>query len=117
MAYQGPTGIFINNKFVKSVSGKEFPTINPSTGEVITKVAEGDEADVNLAVAAAETAFAKWKKTSPDRRSQLLNKLANLVQENIEHLAKVESLDNGMPYTIALSVLTTTALYYRFFHF
>ena len=51
------TGIFINNEFVPSVSGKTFETINPATGDVIAEVQEGDKADVNKAVKAASEAF------------------------------------------------------------
>ena len=51
------TGIFINNEWHQSVSGKTFPTINPATGEIITQVQEGDKADVDKAVKAASDAF------------------------------------------------------------
>ena len=51
------TGIFINNEWHNSVSGKTFPTLNPATGEVITEVQEGDKADVDKAVKAASDAF------------------------------------------------------------
>ena len=51
------TGIFINNEWVQSESGKTFKTINPATGEVIAEVQEGDKADVNKAVLAASEAF------------------------------------------------------------
>ena len=54
----GPTKLLINGKWVDSVSGKTFPTVNPSTGEVITQVAEADAPDVDKAVAAARAAFA-----------------------------------------------------------
>ena len=54
------TGIFIDNEFHNSVSGKTFPTLNPATGEVITQVQEGDKADVDRAVAAATRAF-RWE--------------------------------------------------------
>ncbi len=58
------TKLLINGKWVDAASGKTFPTINPSTGEVITQVAEADAADVDKAVAAARTAFDKgpWRK-------------------------------------------------------
>src|SRR3981189_3479394 len=60
----GPTKLLINGRWVGSASGKTFPTINPSTGEVITQVAEADAADVDKAVAAARAAFEKgaWRK-------------------------------------------------------
>src|SRR6267154_2700154 len=66
----GPTKLLINGKWVDSASGKTFPTINPSTGEVITQVAESDAADVDKAVAAARAAFDKgpWRKMSAAER-------------------------------------------------
>jgi Aldehyde dehydrogenase family len=66
----GPTKLLINGKWVDSVSRKTFPTINPSTGEVITQVAEADAPDVDKAVAAARAAFDKgpWRKMSASAR-------------------------------------------------
>ena len=55
------TQLFINNEFVNSVSGKTFPTINPATGEVICDLQEGDKLDVDKAIIAAKTAFARHR--------------------------------------------------------
>jgi len=99
--YGGPTQIFINNKFVSSVSGKTFKTVNPSTGEVIAEVAEGDKADIDRAVAAADEAFSKWRRVPGENRGKLLTRLAGLVEENLAVLAEAESLDNGMQITLA----------------
>ena len=55
------TKLFINNEFVDSVSGKTFQTVNPSTGEVICDLQEGDKADVEKAIKAAKTAFARHR--------------------------------------------------------
>jgi aldehyde dehydrogenase (NAD+) len=77
------TKLLINNQWVDSVSGKTFPTINPSTAEVITQVAEADAADVDKAVAAARAAFDKgpWrKKITASQRGVLMNKLADLFE-------------------------------------
>ena len=83
-----------------AVSGKTFATLNPATGEAICQVAEGDKADVDLAVKAARKAFetGPWPKMSAGERGRLLNKLADLIEENKEELAALESLDNGKPY-------------------
>src|SRR6266446_7764561 len=70
----GPTKLLINGKWVDSVSGKTFPTINPSTGEAITQVAEADAPDVDKAVSAARAAFetGAWrKKLSASQRGNL----------------------------------------------
>src|SRR5258708_38286332 len=96
------TKLLINNKWVDSASGKTLPTINPSTGEVITKVAESDAADVDKAVAAARAAFDKgpWKKMSASQRGVLMNKLADLIEKHADELAQLEALDNGKPYAV-----------------
>ena len=95
------TQIFINNEFVPSVSGKKFPTVDPSTGEKICDVEEGDKADVDRAVAAAKKAFAlgsEWRLTDASARGRMLYKLAGLVERDRDYLAKLETLDNGKPY-------------------
>src|SRR2546423_11950136 len=95
----GPTKLLINGKWVDSVSGKTFPTINPSTGEVITQVAEADAADVDKAVAAARAAFDKgpWRKMSASQRGVLMNRLADLLEEDAGELAEPETVDHGKP--------------------
>src|ERR1700680_3776059 len=110
--------LLINGKWVNSASGKTFPTINPSTGEVITQVAEADAADVDKAVAAARAAFEKgaWRKMSASARGVLMNKLADLIEKNIEELAELEALDNGKPYQVALTAdLPLTIACYRYY--
>jgi aldehyde dehydrogenase (NAD+) len=100
--YSQPTGLFINNEWVEGVDKKTFEVINPSTEEVIVSVSEATEKDVDLAVAAARKAFnTTWRETTPGTRSQLLIKLADLVEKNIDLLASVESLDNGKSITMA----------------
>src|ERR1700745_2046939 len=88
----GPTKLLINGKWVDSASGKTFPTINPSTGEVIAQVAEADAADVDKAVAAARAAFDKgpWRKMSASQRGVLMNKLADLVEKHADELEQLE---------------------------
>jgi len=98
------TQIFINNEYVNSVSGKVFPTINPSTGEKIIDIQEGDKADVDKAVAAAKTAFKRgsvWRTMDASQRGLLLLKLADLVERDRVKLASLETLDNGKPYSSA----------------
>lgn len=99
--YTGPTKLFINNEWVDAVSGKTFPALNPSTGEVIVQVAEADKADVDKAVIAARRAFQKWRNVNPGERCALLHKLADLFERHRDELAKIESLNNGKPYTHA----------------
>ena len=114
----GPTKLLINGKWVDSVSRKTFPTINPSTGEAITQVAEADAADVDKAVAAARAAFDKgpWRKMNAAQRGVLMNKLADLIEKHADELAQLESLDNGKPYHIARAAdLPLTIACYRYY--
>merc|ERR1712072_1238274 len=79
--YEQPTGLFINNEFVKGAEGKTFEVINPSTEEVITSVHEATEKDIDIAVAAARKAFeGPWRKETPENRGKLIVKLANLFE-------------------------------------
>ena len=93
------TGILIGDEFRASVSGKTFKTVNPATEEVICEVAEGDAADVDLAVHAARAAFetGPWSRMDARDRGRLLNRLADLAEQHQEELAALETLDNGKP--------------------
>ncbi len=93
------TQLLIDGKWVDAISGKTFVTINPATEEVIAEVAEGDAADIDLAVKAARKAFESgpWSKMDARDRGRLIYRLADLIEENIEELAALESLDNGKP--------------------
>ncbi|XP_011354108.1 aldehyde dehydrogenase, mitochondrial [Pteropus vampyrus] len=96
--------IFINNEWHDAVSKKTFPTVNPSTGEVICQVAEGDKEDVDRAVKAARAAFklgSPWRRMDASDRGQLLNRLADLIERDRTYLAALETLDNGKPYIIS----------------
>src|SRR5262245_26222888 len=95
----------VSGKWVASGSGKTFPTTNPATGEAICQVAEGDKADIDLAVKAARKAFedGPWPKMSGAERGRLLHKLADLIEKNQEELAALESLDNGKPLRDSLA--------------
>ncbi|KAL2890899.1 Aldehyde dehydrogenase [Ceratocystis lukuohia] len=100
--YEQPTGLFINNEWVKSKKNQTFEVINPSTEQVICSVHEATEEDVDIAVKAARQAFkTTWAKTSPGDRSRMLLKLADLVDNNLDLLAAVESMDNGKSITNA----------------
>lgn len=100
--FQQPTGLFINNEFVKGVDGKTFETINPTDESVICSVHEATEKDVDIAVKAARAAFeGEWRKVSPGDRAKKLNKLADLLETNTDLIAAVESLDNGKAFAFA----------------
>jgi aldehyde dehydrogenase (NAD+) len=112
------TKLLIGNRWVESSSGRMFSTTNPATGEEICQVAEADAPDVDLAVRAARNAFDKgpWRRMSASERGKLLNRLADLIEKNAEELARLESLDNGKPYAVALSAdLSLTVACYRYY--
>jgi aldehyde dehydrogenase (NAD+) len=112
------TKLLIGGKWVDSASGKTFPTVNPATGEEICQVAEGDKADVDLAVKAARKAFedGAWPKMNASERGRLLHRLADLIEQNKEELASLESLDNGKPYRDSLNIdLPMTIKCYRYY--
>ncbi|KAI9032380.1 aldehyde dehydrogenase domain-containing protein [Hyaloraphidium curvatum] len=110
------TGLFINNEFVASQSGKTFPSINPATGDVIVEVQEADKADVDIAVRAAQAAAEGWQKVPGAERGKLLWKLADLVERDREFLATLEALDNGKKVHVAkagdLGGIIATLRYY-----
>jgi aldehyde dehydrogenase (NAD+) len=93
------TECFIGGKWVPSASGKTFDTIHPATEEVICQVAEGDKEDVDAAVDAAREAFdhGPWRTMDARDRGALIHRLAELIEEEAEELAALETLDNGKP--------------------
>jgi phenylacetaldehyde dehydrogenase len=96
--------MLIDGRFVLAASGKTFPVYNPATGEVVAKVPEAETEDVDRAVIAARRAFddGPWTHTmSNSERGQLLWKLADLLQANLEEFAEIESFDNGKPLSVA----------------
>jgi len=112
------TKLLINNRWVDSQSGKTFATVNPTTGEEICQVAEADAADVDLAVKAARAAYdhGPWHKISGRERGRLLTRLADLIEKNADELARLESLDNGKPFSMAKHVdVAATAACDRYF--
>jgi aldehyde dehydrogenase (NAD+) len=90
---------FIGGQFVASVEGRTFETVNPATGESIAEVYACTAPDVDRAVQSARTAFESgpWRRLTASERGRLLFKLADLIEENREELAYLESLDNGKP--------------------
>ncbi|KAL8703221.1 MAG: hypothetical protein Q9201_003607 [Fulgogasparrea decipioides] len=101
--YTQPTGLFINNEFVKSKSGEKITSINPTDESDITSVYAAGTEDVDIAVAAACKAFKTWRDVVPTERGELMLKLADLVDQHKETLATIETWDNGKPYTVALT--------------
>ncbi|MCA1761538.1 MAG: aldehyde dehydrogenase family protein [Cryomorphaceae bacterium] len=86
---------YIGGKFVPPSDGTYFDVISPVDGKVFTKVARSKAADVELALDAAHKAFETWGKTSATERSNILLKVAAKIEDNLEYLARVETIDNG----------------------
>ena len=89
--------LFINGEFVDAIGGHRLPVVNPHDGSLITEIAEGRQADIDLAVAAAKAAFPKWKAIAAAERGRLLLKLADALEANSEEFAQLESLNTGHP--------------------
>jgi aldehyde dehydrogenase (NAD+) len=110
--------MLIDGKWVDSASGKTFETVNPATGDTICQVAEGDKADVDLAVRAARRALESkpWARMSAAARGRLIYKLADLIEGHTEELAALETLDNGKPINDSLTIdIPTTVAVYRYY--
>ncbi|WP_298153774.1 aldehyde dehydrogenase family protein [Flavobacterium sp.] len=86
---------YIGGKFVPPVDGTYFDNSSPIDGKVFTQAARSNKADIHLALDAAHEAFKTWGKTSATYRSGVLNKIADRIEENLEYLAVVETIDNG----------------------
>src|SRR5437773_7525058 len=93
--------MLIDGKWVEAASGKTFETINPATGQVLARVAEGDKEDIDRAARAARRTFddGRWARLNPGERQRLLLKIADLIDANGDELAQLETLDNGKPFT------------------
>lgn len=112
------TQLLIDNRWVDSESGETFATVNPSTGEDICRVAAANAADVDRAVIAARRAFeaGPWRKMNASERGRLLYRLADLIEQHAEELARLEALDNGKPVSVAKRVDVAKAVAcYRYF--
>ncbi|MEA2488302.1 MAG: aminomuconate-semialdehyde/2-hydroxymuconate-6-semialdehyde dehydrogenase, partial [Acidobacteriota bacterium] len=94
-------GNFINGCFVPPRAGAYLEDIAPASGEVLAHIPDSDRDDVADAVRAAKAAFPVWSKTPAETRSRLLLKLADLIERNLDELARLESEDNGKPVALA----------------
>src|SRR5436853_4285286 len=107
---------FIDGQFVEPVGGKYLDNIEPATGKPYSQVADSDARDVDLAVAAAEKAFADWSPKPAAERSKILLRIADLIERDHEKLARAESIDTGKPLTLARTLdIPRAASNFRFF--
>jgi phenylacetaldehyde dehydrogenase len=98
-----PRKLLIDGRWVAASTGKTFDSIDPATGEVLARVAEGDKTDIDLAVKAARRAFESgpWAKMSASERGRIIWKIADLLEQHTEEFAELETLDNGKPISVS----------------
>ena len=107
---------FIDGQFVEPLGGKYLDNIEPATGKPYSQVPDSEARDVELAVAAAEKAFPGWAKTPAAERSRILLRIADLIERDLEKLARAESIDTGKPLSLARSLdIPRAASNFRFF--
>ncbi len=95
--------MLIDGDWVDAASGKTFPVYNPATGDVTAQVAEGDKEDIDRAVKSSRKAFDRgpWQKMTPSQRGRIVWRIGDLILENADELAELESVDNGKPLKVA----------------
>ncbi|HIL71780.1 MAG TPA: aldehyde dehydrogenase family protein [Verrucomicrobia bacterium] len=100
-----PRQMLINGQWIPSLSGQTFPVFNPANGQEIAQIASGDKEDIDAAVQAARKVFdderGPWRRMIPSERGKLIWKIGDLILENAEELAELESIDNGKPISVA----------------
>ncbi|PYJ22162.1 MAG: 2-hydroxymuconic semialdehyde dehydrogenase [Verrucomicrobia bacterium] len=107
---------FIDGQFVEPIGAKYLDNIEPATGNPYSQVADSDARDVELAVAAAEGAFVNWSRTPAAERSKILLRIADLIERDLDKLARAESIDTGKPLSLARTLDIPRAVSnFRFF--
>ncbi len=106
---------YINGEMLAPSKGAYIDNYNPATGQVYSLIPDSDDQDVELAYQAANEAFKTWKLTSLEERFKLLNRIAELIDENNESLAIAESVDQGKPAWLAKNEITRAGQNFRFF--
>ncbi len=107
---------YINGKLVAPEKGNYLDNIDPALGSVYSKIPSSDGVDVEQAVSAAKKAFPSWSKLSNQKRYEYLNRIADIIDQNIDKLAAAESLDNGKPLWLATKVdIPRASSNFRFF--
>ncbi len=107
---------YIGGNLVGPLSGQFIDCVNPATGEVLCQVPDSNEKDIEIAVSAAKNAFKVWSLTSAEERFTILNKIATLIDENLDTLALAETNDNGKPLWLSKRVdIPRASANFRFF--
>lgn len=98
--------MWIGGEWIEAESGRTYPVFNPHTAQEIARLPLGGPPEVERAVQAAHRAFPAWARTPQAERSAALNRLAALIRENVDALARIETLEHGMPFEAARKVIT-----------
>jgi aminomuconate-semialdehyde/2-hydroxymuconate-6-semialdehyde dehydrogenase len=107
---------FIGDAFTEPAGGTYFDDLDPATGEVCAEVPDSDERDVERAVTVAKGAFEGWSATPAAERSRLLIAIADAIEQDLERLARLESIDTGKPLALARRVdIPRAVANFRFF--
>ena len=107
---------YIGGTWVKPVGGEYFDNISPINGKLFTQAARSKKEDVDLAIEAAHKAFGKWSRTAATERSNILNRIAQVIEDNKEYLATIETIDNGKPIRETLNADIPLAVdHFRYF--
>ncbi|MBV8037480.1 aldehyde dehydrogenase family protein [Roseateles sp.] len=116
IAYKPRYDNFIGGKFQPPVDGQYFDVVSPINGKVYTQAARSTAADIDKALDAAHAAAAKWAATPPAERANLLLKIADRIEANLELLAYAETVDNGKPIRETLNAdIPLAADHFRYF--
>ena len=107
---------YIGGNMIGPLSGKFIDDVNPATGDVFAQIPDSGEKDIEVAVHAAQQAFPKWSVTPVEERFKILNRIASLIDDNIESLALAETMDNGKPLWLSKRVdIPRASANFRFF--
>ena len=108
--------LYIKGKWVPAKDGATFQTRCPANGELLADCAQATREDVDEAVSAAWDAFQSWRNVTTNERAAILNRIADVIEANAEHLAMVESMDNGKPIRETMAIdIPYSARHFRYF--
>jgi acyl-CoA reductase-like NAD-dependent aldehyde dehydrogenase len=111
-----PKQLFIGGNWQDATSGETFATLNPANGELLATIQQANAADVDQAVAAARAALSgKWGQISGEQRAQHLWRIADLLEKYTDHLAELETLDNGKPFRVSRYDVIFAARHFRYY--
>jgi aldehyde dehydrogenase (NAD+) len=110
-------GVFIDNKWQPSRSGKTLPMVAPATGQVFAAIAAGNADDIDIAVKAARHAYEEghWGRLTATERGRLLSRLGRLIEDNAEELTRLEAQDTGKPMKQAKADVVAVARYFEYY--